>query len=110
MKSFWLGSNPGQKKLEKFLKNLLTNRLEYAIIIPETGKRNPPNRRMEIKMEAIKLTWIEIDWDTYYAVGYNYTKRTGVIYAINEEIARKKCPISEKEGKIKIEKIIIEEN
>jgi len=61
-------------------------------------------------MEAIKLTWVEVDWDAYYAIGYNYTKRTGIIYAINEEIARKKCPISEKKGKIKIEKIIIEEN
>lgn len=60
-------------------------------------------------MEAIKLTWMEIDWDAYYGNGYNYIKKAGVIYAVNEEVARKKCPISEKEGKIKIEKIIIEE-
>lgn len=38
MKSFWLGSNPGQKKLEKISKNLLTNRPGYAIIIPEKEK------------------------------------------------------------------------
>ena len=60
-------------------------------------------------MKAVKLTWIEIDWDAYYGIGYNYTKNSGVIYAINEEIAMKKCPISTKEGKIKIEEIIIEE-
>ena len=38
MKSFWLGSKPGQKKLEKISKNLLTNAPGCAIIIPEKEK------------------------------------------------------------------------
>lgn len=48
MKSFWLSSNPGQKKLQEISKNLLTNRSGYAIIISE--------RKKEIK----KMAWAEL--------------------------------------------------
>ena len=60
-------------------------------------------------MKAVKLTWRKIDWDAYNTIGYNYTIGAGVIYAINAEAAMKKCPITEKEGKIEIEEITIEE-
>lgn len=60
-------------------------------------------------MKAVKLTWRKIDWAAYNTIGYNYTIDAGVIYAINVEVAMKKCPITEKEGTIEIEEITIEE-
>lgn len=56
-------------------------------------------------MKIYKLIWTEINWSTYYGLGYNYVKDNGVIYATTEEKAKTACPITAQEGEIEITEI-----
>ena len=61
-------------------------------------------------MKIYKLDYRKIDWNAYYAQGYNYVTDSGTIYGASEEIVINHCPITEKQGKIEISVIEVLED
>lgn len=56
-------------------------------------------------MKIYMVNWKKINWDAYYAVGYNYIIKSGTYYAVSRDIALKNLPIAEGEGKYNIAEV-----